>query len=778
MSRASKQLATHASLMFNRCIAKRLPIEMLFLMLFILLTMASNSYSKTYFHIGTTAEKMHASYAACLASIPAGHLPYAGIQYADSACQSGLFYEWREHQYLTITMCNVGYCTNSGLASCDIPGQTRNNQGVCNCPTGQTVVNGSCTVTCPAGYVVSGTSCIPNTSIKIEKNLGPTECGVGNPILPNIANKVAIETDYQGPASSPLHMSRIYNSQGVGLVGWRGNGWTHTYSASITTLNNTSVRVQRADGQRLLYTLTNGVWTADSDVAWILSQQKNADGSTRGWTLMAENDQTEHYDATGKLISLKNRAGYTQTLTYVAGLLIQVSDTFGKQLNFSYNAAGQMTGMTDPADHQYRYSYDGNGNLKTVTYPDDTPADLSDNPKKTYVYGSDPGEIVNTGNVSQPNALTGIIDENGVRYATYRYDSAGKAISTEHAGGVEQYRLDYAADGSQTRITDPLGSVSTTHFTPVLGVVKATGSDQPGGTGCSVASSTQTHDANSNVASRTDFNGHLSCYAYDLSRNLETLRIEGLPAGSTCPANLSAYPPPNGSSIRKISSQWHADYRLPIQIDQAGRRLTWTYDGAGNPLTQTVTDTASQQSRSWHYTYNNLGQVLSADGPRTDVNDLTTYSYYTDTAADHHPGDLKSVTNALGHVTTFNAYDAHGRPLTLIDPNGLITHLNYDARGRLIQKNVGGNLTSYQYDAVGNLIKTTQPSGTAIRYSYDAAHRLTDIQDAAGNSIHYTLDAMGNRIHEDIVDPAGHLIAALSRAVDALNRVQNVMGGQ
>ena len=37
-----------------------------------------------------------------------------------------------------------------------------------------------------------------------------------------------------------------------------------------------------------------------------------------------------------------------------------------------------------------------------------------------------------------------------------------------------------------------------------------------------------TYDANANVSSRTDFNGQKSCYAYDLSRNLETKRVEGV----------------------------------------------------------------------------------------------------------------------------------------------------------------------------------------------------------------------------------------------------------
>ncbi|MBS4051171.1 MAG: RHS domain-containing protein, partial [Methylomonas sp.] len=274
--------------------------------------------------------------------------------------------------------------------------------------------------------------------------------------------------------------------------------------------------------------------------------------------------------------------------------------------------------------------------------------------------------------------------------------------------------------------------------------------------------------------SRTDFNGNLSCYAYDLSRNLETVRVEGLAASTGCPADLAAYTP--SGSQRKVTIQWHASYRLPSQIDQANQRSTFGYDANGNLLAKTVTDTATQQSRTWTYSYNALGQVLTADGPRTDVNDVTSYTYYADTTANHHPGDLHTVSNALGHVTTFTDYDANGRLLRLVDPNGLIIGFAYDPRGRLTQKTVDGHATVYDYDNVGNLIKVTRPTGVFYKFTYDAAHRLTDITDALGGNIHYTLDNMGNRIREDIKDAAGHVVKTQSRVYDALNRLAQDIG--
>ena len=253
-------------------------------------------------------------------------------------------------------------------------------------------------------------------------------------------------------------------------------------------------------------------------------------------------------------------------------------------------------------------------------------------------------------------------------------------------------------------------------------------------------------------------------FCYDQTRNLELYRVEGLPPGSSCPANLATFTPAAGSSARLIATQWNPNYRLPSQITLAGQSISFNYDASGNLLSKTVTDTSStaspQPSRTWTYTYNSLGQVLTEDGPRTDVSDITTYSYYTTASttagAMHQSGDLQNVKNALGHVTNYTNYDANGRLLSLTDPNGLVINLSYDLRGRLTSKTAGGNITVYAYDAASNLTKVTHPLAVAVTYTYDAAHRLTDITDALGGRIHYTLDAMDNRTQEQVFTAAGH----------------------
>jgi YD repeat-containing protein len=159
------------------------------------------------------------------------------------------------------------------------------------------------------------------------------------------------------------------------------------------------------------------------------------------------------------------------------------------------------------------------------------------------------------------------------------------------------------------------------------------------------------------------------------------------------------------------------------------------------------------------------------DGPRTDVSDNTKLAY-------DPQGNLASITNAAGHVTSFTAYDPHGRPLASVDPNGLTTLLTYYARGRVLTRKVGTELTGYSYDGVGQVVKITLPDGSFQTFTYDAAHRLTAVKDNLGNSITYTLDAMGNRIKEEWRDPANLLAQSRSRQFDALNQQAALLGAQ
>ncbi|HVI72463.1 MAG TPA: DUF6531 domain-containing protein, partial [Pyrinomonadaceae bacterium] len=512
---------------------------------------------------------------------------------------------------------------------------------------------------CTAGYQFNGFNlCFSTGQLVPSKNqCAEGTCCVGNPINPGAGGKTQVETDYQGGGAFPLQFKRAYNSQGE-FSGVRiGQNWRHTYDREIKVNalsvpsfppgTSASARAFRPDGRVYYFSFNGTVWSGDPDVPDRLTRLVDASGTPTGYQYTTADDTVELYNTDGKLVSIANRAGLKQTLVYDAsGRLDHVTDPFGRTLSFEYDGVNRIASVIDPAGGRFNYAYDASNNLITVQYPD--------NATKQYLYN----EPALTGGANLPHALTGLIDENSSRYTSWGYDAQGRAISSERAGGAEKVTVMFNADGTGT-VIDALNTSRTYGFQTQHGVARTASISQPC-TSCGSIGSATTYDSNGYVASRTDFNGNVTRYTND-SRGRELSRTEAF----------------GTAQARTITTSWHPVFRLPIQISESGRTMLFVYDATGNLIEKTAV--SGTQTRAWTYTYNENGQVLTMDGPRTDVSDVTSYSYDAQ-------GNLASIRNAAGHATQITSYDAHGRPLTIVDPNGFVTRLAYDARGRMTSR--------------------------------------------------------------------------------------------
>ncbi|MCU7921043.1 MAG: hypothetical protein KZQ95_22190 [Candidatus Thiodiazotropha sp. (ex Epidulcina cf. delphinae)] len=500
-----------------------------------------------------------------------------------------------------------------------------------------------------------------------------------------------------------------------------------------------SLTVLQANGRGETWKSLNGVWQGDPDT------QLTLEANGAGFKLTNPDASIEYYDPSGRLLRDTDSQGLVTHYAYDAnGRLTDVTGPFGRKLNVSYNVNGQIGTISTP-DGDLQYGYDTRTNLTSVTYPDGG--------SKIYHY-EDP---------NFPHRLTGISDENNIRYATWAYDASGKVISSAHAGGVDKVELVYHTDGSTT-VTDALNAQRTYTFETLHGVRKVT---TVSGDRCVTCGSghmqSRAYDANGFLSGYTDWAGNETSLVNDSRGRVQT-RIEAV----------------GQQQARTITTDWHPDFNLPIRTTEPGRQTDFTYNDTGQLLSRSVTDTATGRIRTVTYTYhpqgsNGAGLVATVDGPLSSADDVTRFSYDSQ-------GNLNTITNALGHVTRITRHDPSGRPLTLVDPNGLTTTLSYDARGRLSQQTLSDGTTSrttlYAYDAVGNLIQVTQPDGGFLSYAYDEAHRLIAIQDNQGNRIDYTLDAMGNRLSEQVSDPQGALTRRQSLVHDQLGQLHQLTDSQ
>ena len=345
------------------------------------------------------------------------------------------------------------------------------------------------TVVCPAGYSgnwsgVSSSYCyrLPNgrDPAKVQGGQCPK---IGNPVHPSTGNKFQADDDYVGTGAMPLRFTRSYNSRMLANIAFQsrlGLSWRTTYDRFIQFSDgpiSPTVYAYRADGQTLHFKFVSGKFQPDADIADRLVRLTDGWGNPTGWAYtVASTEETETYDAAGKLIQIKSRAGSTHSLSYDTNArLVAVADSFGKTLAFAYNSNGQIASLTSPDGQTYNYSYNAAGNVSSVLYPDGS--------TRTYLYN----ESANTNGANRPYALTGIVDESSSRFSTYKYDQYGRVFSTEHASGVDKYTLSYNGTDSwntATTVTDPLLQQRVYAFVTTLGVDRNTSLSQPCTSGC------------------------------------------------------------------------------------------------------------------------------------------------------------------------------------------------------------------------------------------------------------------------------------------------------
>ena len=412
---------------------------------------------------------------------------------------------------------------------------------------------------CPHGYNRGGWASGLDSYIYCWKSLPvlePSYCPVaGNPIVLSTGTKVSTEMDFVDPRGT-LNFVRTYRSDyrrfssilDRRLIDYSGNG-PIAVSVREVVERNPGEYLSRAFpafgiGDRLVaqglpkemqliasadrtqvigFTEVQGNFVADLKQNYRLRRVPSGGGALAGWVVTYPDNVVESYDAAGLLRSRTTVDGKRIDLSYSTTapvVLLTAIDQFGRRLSFGYDSFGRLNTLTEPSGQQISYTYQSPASCGSPACNAMASVTVAGTWTKRYLYGE--AAFVGTG--GDIRLLTGIVDETDQARSTYRYDAAGRATSTEAALGVNRFSVLHTGAGAN--VTDPLGTSRTYQFQNVGGVSRLTNQSQPAGSGCGPASSSITYDAQANVSSRTDFNNNKICYAYDLSRNLETKRVE------------------------------------------------------------------------------------------------------------------------------------------------------------------------------------------------------------------------------------------------------------
>lgn len=562
-----------------------------------------------------------------------------------------------------------------------------------------------------------------------------------------IGNVTESRTDIRFASAHRLGLSfaAFYNSRSF-AQGALGFGWTHTYSLALDPSYQLSggsyLKIVDESGRGAYFTeQTPGVFTGEFKERSYVKQE----GGDYVWHRL---DGTRRYgfSADGKLVWIDDETGNRLILGYNGpGNLETVTDTASSRaLTFHY-ANGLLDHIEGPTTTAVSngiwvtFGYDGNQNLTSVTYADGSGF--------TYTY-TDPNDVHNL--TEKKNSVNHLI-------ATWQYDVQDRCFDNFNKDG-RGVNISYVS-ATQADVTDEY-SVLRTYTIGIIGDRKRVTSMQ----------GTANPPYSDSNAVRWVYDNDMNLIEVEYSNSAINQYLDFDERGNPGIIILAAGTPEE----RSIAYTYHPAMNVPLTRTEAsvlgaGNKVTtWDYDNDydttpnENPtklvsriVEQGFTKNISDQLVSYEYVttigYDDTGvpkgQVDSIDGPRTDVSDLTTFTYYPN-------GDLETNTRPQVGTTSFNIYDDAGQVTQIQDVNNLVTGFSYDGRGRITATTYPDTSSSSTTYVNGLVDTTTDEDGITKDYNYDSTYgRLYRLYDIEGNYIQYLYDAQGNLIERSKHDP-------------------------
>jgi len=437
---------------------------------------------------------------------------------------------------------------------------------------------------------------------------------------------------------------------------------------------------------------------------------------------------TTQFDALGRVKQVTAADNVSVTQYAYDGIDVTITDAENRQTRYDYSAFGapgdgRLIGVRDAALQNTNYSYDVLGNLKQVSGPGTTPS-------RTWVFDG------------RGLPLSDTMPESGT--TTYVYDVAGQLKKvTDAKGQVADLMYDVAGRFKQRDSTGTDADVIVTYDTlgrhatsSTSSVVTTYGYDNAGRLASRTDQfltltflSTYGYDNNDNLTRITYPSGRQVTYEYDAEDRLLRVRNNGVVFADTFTydesGRLSSY------VTGAVTHTMNYDDRDRVQRLRAGLSgspaldLTYGYNRVSH--VKTITDARPGMSQSFDYdaldrlktangAYGTMTWTYDAAGNRLTESRGSTTVYNYDLAK-------QRLTSTTGGLSESFAYDAIGQ----LTSDGRGTYA-YTAGGMLATATTPSTTASYLYDADalrlahqvnGRTLFTVRSSGGNVLSEYD-----------------------------------------------------------
>ena len=474
------------------------------------------------------------------------------------------------------------------------------------------------------------------------------------------------------------------------------------------------------------------------------------------------------YDDDGRLKSHTDATG--KSITYVHdinGKKETIVDRLGNTNVFNYDAKGNVTMSVNALGQTNLFTYDSNGNKLSET-----------NPKgETIAYTYDSNDLL----LSISNAVGNV---------SFDYNSFGQ-VTTSVDPLLRVTKSGYDAQGNLTNVVDALNQ-------PTRFIYDANG-NLVSQIDASLNVITNRYDAFGRLTNTVEVvTGNSISYAYDLNGNrTNQITVRTLLGGGTEKATNTFIYDAQDRPVHAIEADGKTNSvvyneigKQEQTIDKLGRATRFAYDRRGY-LQHTMYADNSGETNGYDpegrrtFSTNRLGyvtqSVYDAAGRLTQSifpDNTTNLTVYDAAGRVAHTVDARVTTNAFGYdnagrrtsvtnawgitslqqVTTY-AYDAVGNLTNMADAGNRATDHEYDDLNRRVKTifpaTVSGGAradTLTGYDLLGRRVVETNETGIVTRFGYDGAGRLIGVTNAWGTGdagwATYAYDENGNQTNQ------------------------------
>lgn len=492
--------------------------------------------------------------------------------------------------------------------------------------------------------------------------------------------------------------------------------------------------------------------------------------------------ESYEYDSVGRLKSETQTDGFVVSYTYTKnGKIASATGSNGRRLSYTYDSCGRVVALDD-CGKVTRYTYTPAGKLKCVTDA------LGHRVEYTYDELDLLCKIERFGDIDSESetkdAFPGINSAGHV--TTYEHSLSGKVISiTDALGQKDLYTYDVLGnvkshidrDGYETSYTrDENGNV--------------TGIDYADGKSVKMK-----YNALNILEEVKDHLGLTKIETDILGRNIGVTDYKGRTVGYEYGPydNRKAVVYPDG---KRAEYSYDAFGRLiSLRDSSATLPITYSYDDSGRLVERSLPN--GTMSRMEYYQGGMLKSLVIMDAQ--GVLDEYAYKYGIDsllTDVDRSRRDLEAVSgqyhyeyDVLGRLTgsAFNGkaqvsyeYDAFGNRIEMVE-DGVRSSYEYDQLDRLIKSTVKRSSGAeqrniYSYDRRGNQIAVTSDDVIRKTFQYDAMGNMTGAHDSEKGDIQFSYNGLGFRVESSRPEERIEYLCDISR--EYYNLLERTVNGE